>query len=872
MVTVEALGEYVREYASLRLRDPVMVSWVGGSLALLTTMYVTSSGRKMVQAMPPPRVRNISNTIVQNNTPTTKSPDKSAASPKAATAPCLPGSPNTRTAALSEAIDAATSAMVSDARSPEEVSMVRRFLQILRIAIPTAHSREARDIMLLFILMLARAFVSVSIVDVSGMVSHTAIEGDLGKIFKALIAFGLSCVPAALLNVTLDYYSELLELHFRENITTYLTERYLKRRVFFQLAGLHAVDHVDQRITEDARNWSRVAAALFTSIPRPFIEAVMFSYALYQQTGMVGPTATWAYYFGFAGWMWLFGPNMDWLVGQRMEKQGAFQAAHQDVLTYAEEITVTRGFPFYEKLLQRLFKAVTDQSRYAAYVYARFSFTEIMYNKYGSVLMGYIICAVAAIRQKKSTSTAGDAASTLTKAAYTFKTLATAIGRLLWNIKLVMVVGGYTRRLTQFIIALDRAEKLAELQTDCTAKSPATRGPTKFQLTDGDNATPVENFENLFGCVVRGEHIEFVDVPLILPTGECLCPSMSFYVKPGMNLLIIGPNGCGKSSTFRLLGELWPLRGGRIIKPEAEQLYYVPQRPYMFDGTLLEQVIYPLKKKDLTVGESELYGYLQMAGLDYIFTKSNMSWETQLSWSDGSLSLGEQQRLAMARLFFHRPRFAILDECSSLIDLDVERQMYERCVELGITVITIAHRRSVWQYHNWIFYFDGNGGYMFSPLHYADGAAELVLLCVKSATDKTQVGKEVRIPVTDRLCGPEDARKSNVSGDRLLAAQQSPRHSPKAAGSASASSSVVQPPPPTTAEDREVEEEMTLTAAEEREKGATGLNSLAEPAETPSEASAQEASASRRGRRNRHRKAGTASVKVSAPGEDGNAE
>ncbi|KPA73925.1 putative ATP-binding cassette protein subfamily D member 2 [Leptomonas pyrrhocoris] len=862
MATTEALCEYVREYAASRLRDPVMVSWVGGSVALLTTMYATSSGRRMVQAAPPPRVRNIVKTMVEEAKAAPPSPSKGTAPAPAVSAPSSPAYPALRAAALSEAINAATAAVVRHARDPEEVSMLRHFLHLLRIAIPTAHGREARSLALLFALMITRAFVSVRIVDASGIVSRTAIEGNLGRMFKALITFGLSCVPAALLNVTLDYYSELLDLHFRENVTTYLTERYLKRRVFFQLAGLHAVDHVDQRITEDARNWSRVAAALFTSIPRPFIEAVMFTYTLYKQTGVVGPTATWGYYLGFAAWVWFFAPNMDWLVGQRMEKQGAFQAAHQDVLTHAEEITMTRGFPFYEKLLQRLFKAVTDQSRYAAYVYARFNFTEIMYNKYGSVLMGYTICAVAAIRQKAIASTAEDAASTLTKAAYTFKTLATAVGRLLWNIKLIMVVGGYTRRLTQFIIALDRAEKLAELQTDRTAQSPATRGPTKFQPTK-EGGAPEASFEDLFGRVVRDEHIEFVDVPLILPTGECLCQSMSFYVKPGMNLLIIGPNGCGKSSTFRLLGELWPLRGGRIIKPEAGQLYYVPQRPYMFDGTLLEQVIYPLKRKDLTVGESELYGYLQMAGLDYIFTKSSMSWETRLSWSDDSLSLGEQQRLAMARLFFHRPRFAILDECSSLIDLDVERQIYNRCVQLGITVITIAHRRSVWQYHNWILYFDGNGGYMFSPLQFTDGASALVLTCVKSATDASQVGKEVRIPVTDRLCTPGDASEVPQNGDRPPAAvaahPQLRSVSPRTVELALPPTRGARDEPATRTEKEESKEDESSTSAEA-------------PASPSDETASPTGPALQRGRRNRHRKGGSVKVKITAPGENGSTE
>ena len=70
----------------------------------------------------------------------------------------------------------------------------------------------------------------------------------------------------------------------------------------------------------------------------------------------------------------------------------------------------------------------------------------------------------------------------------------------------------------------------------------------------------------------------------------------------------------------------------------------------------------------------------------------------------------------MARLFYHAPRYAILDECTSSVTLDVERAMYDTAKGLGVTLMTVSHRRSLWRYHGWILQFDGKGGYFFGPL------------------------------------------------------------------------------------------------------------------------------------------------------------
>ena len=145
--------------------------------------------------------------------------------------------------------------------------------------------------------------------------------------------------------------------------------------------------------------------------------------------------------------------------------------------------------------------------------------------------------------------------------------------------------------------------------------------------------------------------IQFDNVPVVTPNKDVLLRSLSFRIDKGMNLMIVGPNGCGKSSLFRLLGELWPLFGGTIIKaysspflflslslslsqsvgdadlftctpsalqPNRRHIFYVPQRPYLALGSLRDQIIYPHSVEDMpkTMTDKDLRLLLQDVRLE----------------------------------------------------------------------------------------------------------------------------------------------------------------------------------------------------------------------------------------------------------------
>ncbi|KAA8575543.1 hypothetical protein EYC84_004686 [Monilinia fructicola] len=268
--------------------------------------------------------------------------------------------------------------------------------------------------------------------------------------------------------------------------------------------------------------------------------------------------------------------------------------------------------------------------------------------------------------------------------------LADAGGRMMYSIKDLSELAGYTSRVYTLISTLHRVHANAYFP-------PRTGHSELFSLADVQGTTQ-KGFDG-----VRLENVPVV-APSVYPHGgEELIDSLSMVVHSGEHLLISGSNGVGKSAIARVVAGLWPVYRGLVSRARTtgtDGIMFLPQRPYLSIGTLRDQVIYPdgeLEMRSKGRRDLELKRILEEARLGYLPDREG-GWDTRKEWKD-VLSGGEKQRMAIARLLYHEPRYAFIDEGTSAVSSDVEGLLYETCKEKGITLITISTRASLKRYH-----------------------------------------------------------------------------------------------------------------------------------------------------------------------------
>lgn len=518
---------------------------------------------------------------------------------------------------------------------------------------------------------------------------------------------------ASYTNAAIKFLQSKVAIAFRTRLTRYIHDLYLNNNLnYYKLLNLDGGigQGADQFITNDLTLFTASAASLYSSIGKPLVDLFVFNYQLFRSLGPLALTGLLANYFITATALRRLSPPFGKLKAVEGRKEGDFRALHSRLIANAEEVAFYGGADMEKVFLDKGYKDLKIWMEGIYRLKIRYNMLEDFVLKYSWSAFGYLITSLPVFLPEwggldgRSQLPASDASETASsnrshgrmQQFITNKrlmlSLADAGSRMMYSIKDLSELAGYTSRVYTLISTLHRVHA-------GQYEPPRGISPEPYSLGD------------ILGTLHRGyDGVRFENVPLVAPAifplpGDLLIPSLSFTITPGAHVLISGPNGAGKSSIARVLGGLWPVYRGLVSRPRnsgIDGIMFLPQRPYLASGTLRDQVIYPHSEIDMRDSgrrDSELLQILEDVRLGYLPEREG-GWNVRKEWKD-VLSGGEKQRMAFARLLYHEPSYAVIDEGTSAVSSDVEGLLYERCKDRGITLLTISTRVSLKRYHEW---------------------------------------------------------------------------------------------------------------------------------------------------------------------------
>lgn len=589
------------------------------------------------------------------------------------------------------------------------LAFLHQFLSLGSIMVPRWGSKETGLLMSHAVFLMLRTYLSLLIARLDGELVRDLVAGK-GRAFTwGIVKWCGIGTLASYTNAMIKFLQSKVSIAFRTRLTRYIHDLYLtENNNYYKLMNMDGGigQGADQFITQDLTQFCSAAASLYSSMGKPLVDLFVFNYQLYRSLGPLALSGILTGYFSTAVVLRKISPPFGKLKAAEGKKEGDFRGLHSRLLANAEEISFYGGADIERVFLMRSFK---DLLRWMEGIYnmkIRYNILEDIILKYAWSAFGYLVTSLpvflpawgglgGAMELVDVPEAIGRERSRM-KEFITNKrlmlSLADAGGRMMYSIKDISELAGYTSRVYSLVSTLHRVHSNAYY-------SPRGTHPELYSLAD------------VQGTIHNGfDGVRLEQVPIVAPSlypmgGDELLESLSFIVHSGDHLLISGPNGVGKSAIARIVAGLWPVYRGLVSRPRGfgqDGIMFLPQRPYLSVGTLRDQVIYPHTAMDMRDGgetDEKLQRVLQDAHLGYLPSREG-GWDARKEWKD-VLSGGEKQRMGLARLFYHEPRYAFIDEGTSAVSSDVEGLLYERAKARGISLITISTRASLKKYHTY---------------------------------------------------------------------------------------------------------------------------------------------------------------------------
>ncbi|QIR38613.1 ABC transporter ATP-binding protein/permease [Tolypothrix sp. PCC 7910] len=451
-------------------------------------------------------------------------------------------------------------------------------------------------------------------------------------------------------------------LAWRLWLTNYFIGKYLNQRSFYEINNFQKeLDNPDQRIAEDIQGFTEISISIFLDLFNTCIQVIAFSGVLWR----ISPTLM-IFLIIYAGTGTLisigfFGKKLVNINVERQKKEGDFRFGLVRLRENAESVAFYRGEAQEINLLQYLFKQVFNNFiSWIIWQQVYFGAFIRVYDIIPPILPALVLAPKVLAGELE--------VGKIAEAAGAFMALNGALYVIVRRFENLTNLGAGIERLFEFYNFLQQPKRNIQ------------NGLTQYQTinTIEDKCLAIQN---LTLYTPNYQRILFHDI--------------SFTLQPGQGLLIQGTSGCGKSSLLRAIAGLWDYGTGTIIRPKLEEMLFLPQRPYMVLGNLRNQLIYPQLTVNIT--DDELEKVLQQVNLPNLVNRFG-SFNVEKDWSD-VLSLGEQQRIAFARLIITKPKYVILDEATSALDIENERNLYQYLLDTQTTFISVGHRPTIFKYH-----------------------------------------------------------------------------------------------------------------------------------------------------------------------------